>query len=289
MDIHSDLSRPIEETTLDYIPGQFYIWEGKQPQALSTSSPQQLRYPFASYCISGSKSYIIDMQPHVLSAGDLVVLRPGQFVERTGEDGDFRAWTFSFTDQFAAELPVPKGNMAHMLRQKANPVRHLDNELINQAGEAFFRSAQWAIRHLSASGATQTILHLLSALNSVARDIDASEADAATPPNSRSERLVMDYLHLAQQRYRHTRHIDPYARQLGVSSKHLSSVVKELTGRSASEWISEYVINEAKTLLRFTTMNVQEISDVLNFPSQSFFGKYFKRHTGLSPKAFREQ
>ena len=63
--------------------------------------------------------------------------------------------------------------------------------------------------------------------------------------------------------------------------------MKTLTGFTAVEWIERYVILEAKVLLKSTNLSVQQISDKLNFPSQSFFGKYFKKVVGMSPKEFR--
>jgi AraC-type DNA-binding domain-containing proteins len=64
-------------------------------------------------------------------------------------------------------------------------------------------------------------------------------------------------------------------------------VIKEAGGKSAGEWIDERVILEVKALLKSTNMTIQQISDELNFPTQSSFGKYFKRLTGISPKEYR--
>lgn len=60
-----------------------------------------------------------------------------------------------------------------------------------------------------------------------------------------------------------------------------------MSGRHATEWIEEVVISEAKNMLTNTSLTIQEISNELNFCNQSFFGKYFKEHTGQSPKSFR--
>ena len=65
--------------------------------------------------------------------------------------------------------------------------------------------------------------------------------------------------------------------------------VKEASGRTAGEWIDHYVVMEAKMLLGSTDLTVQEISSKLNFANQSFFGKYFKHNTGLSPTEFRHK
>ena len=71
-----------------------------------------------------------------------------------------------------------------------------------------------------------------------------------------------------------------------MSVNYLSTVVKNYTGKTAGDWIDEYVILEAKSLLRFSGLNIQQIAYQLNFPTQSAFGKYFKNKTGLSPKRF---
>ena len=78
-----------------------------------------------------------------------------------------------------------------------------------------------------------------------------------------------------------------YAEQLHLTPKYLTTLLRSTTGRTASEWIDEYVILEAKNLLKYSTMNIQEIAYYLNFPNQSFFGRYFKQHTGKPPSAYR--
>lgn len=102
-----------------------------------------------------------------------------------------------------------------------------------------------------------------------------------------SSRLIEKFLSLVQLHFKKERFLDFYAALLEVSPKHLSRKVKEATGFSAVEWIDRFVILEAKVLLKATTMSIQQISDELNFANQSFFGKYFKKHTGKSPKDFR--
>ena len=77
-----------------------------------------------------------------------------------------------------------------------------------------------------------------------------------------------------------------YAEKLNLTSNYLSGIIKDYTGKTASEWIEEYVILEAKALLKFSGLNIQQVAYELNFPSQSMFGKYFKKQTGMSPKVY---
>ena len=79
------------------------------------------------------------------------------------------------------------------------------------------------------------------------------------------------------------------ARQLCITPKYLTTLIKRISGKSASEWIDSFVILEAKTLLKYSDMSVQEIAYALNFPNQSFFGSYFKRNTGMSPSHYKAQ
>lgn len=102
-----------------------------------------------------------------------------------------------------------------------------------------------------------------------------------------SSRLTEKFLSLVQQHFKKERFLEFYASKLEMSTKHLSRTVKETTGFTAVEWIDRFVILEAKVLLKSTTMSVQQIADELSFANQSFFGKYFKKHTGHSPKEFR--
>lgn len=102
-----------------------------------------------------------------------------------------------------------------------------------------------------------------------------------------NSRILDRFMTLVQQNFKSQRFLDFYADQLQITPKHLSRTVKSLTGFTAVEWIERYVVLEAKVLLKSTNLNIQQIADELNFHSQSFFGKYFKKKVGMSPKEFR--
>lgn len=100
-------------------------------------------------------------------------------------------------------------------------------------------------------------------------------------------RLADKFLVLVQENFKKERGLDFYASHFGISARHLSRSVKKETGYTAVQWIERFVILEAKALLKSSNLNVQQIADELNFPSQSFFGKYFKKFVGKSPTEFR--
>ena len=89
--------------------------------------------------------------------------------------------------------------------------------------------------------------------------------------------------------YKQERSISFYAEKLCLTPKDLSSIIKQATGKLAGEWIDACVVLEAKMLLKCSEKSIQQIAEELNFANQSFFGKYFKHHTGMSPSKYKEE
>ena len=108
-----------------------------------------------------------------------------------------------------------------------------------------------------------------------------------SPIHNRAEEYFRQFTELLGEHYKHERSVGFYARQLCITPKYLTTLIKRIGGKSVSEWIDNYVILEAKTLLKYSNMSVQEIAYYLNFPNQSFFGSYFKRNAGMSPSQYK--
>ncbi len=104
---------------------------------------------------------------------------------------------------------------------------------------------------------------------------------------NRREEYFAKFITLLSENFKRERTVGFYAEQMCVTPKYLSLLIKEFSGKSAAEWIDNYVITEAKTLLRYSTMSIQEVAYELSFSSQSFFGKYFKHLTGMSPSEYK--
>lgn len=117
----------------------------------------------------------------------------------------------------------------------------------------------------------------------------AEHPEGQNNSHNRAEEYFKQFTHLLGEHFREERSVGFYARQLCITPKYLTTLIKRISGQSVSEWIDNYVILEAKTLLKYSTMSIQEIAYYLNFPNQSFFGSYFKRNTGMSPSQYKAQ
>lgn len=120
------------------------------------------------------------------------------------------------------------------------------------------------------------------------RRLATNVAEDGSRPSRRSHDYVREFMRLLHMHFIKERSVSYYAGKLFISSKYLSLLVKEATGQSASKWIDDFVIMEAKNMLRFSGMNIQQIAYALNFPTQSSFGKYFKHLTGMSPTQYQK-
>lgn len=104
---------------------------------------------------------------------------------------------------------------------------------------------------------------------------------------TRAQQLFDKFMKLLNAYHSKERSLQFYADRMFLTPKYVSGMIKSYSGRSALDWINEYVVLEAQMMLRYTEMTVQEIAYALNFPTQSAFGKYFKQQLGVSPKQYR--
>lgn len=107
---------------------------------------------------------------------------------------------------------------------------------------------------------------------------------------SQKERNITgDFFIMVEKRFKEDRKVDNYAKDLGITAKHLAYVIKKTTGKHPSEWLESYVLLEAKKLLKSTDDSIQNIAFDLNFATPSHFSKFFKDRTDMTPKEFRAQ
>lgn len=104
---------------------------------------------------------------------------------------------------------------------------------------------------------------------------------------TRAQQLFDKFMKLLSVYHTKERSLQFYADKMFLTPKYVSGMIKSYSGKAALDWINEYVVLEAKMMLRYTEMTVQEIAYALNFPTQSAFGKYFKQQMGKSPKQYR--
>jgi YesN/AraC family two-component response regulator len=104
---------------------------------------------------------------------------------------------------------------------------------------------------------------------------------------TRQDEITVKFFFLLMKHHRQERSITFYADKMCLTSKYLSMIVKDVTKQSIQKWISIVLINDIMTVIKTSSLKINQISDVFNFPNPSFFGQFFKKNTGITPYKFK--
>lgn len=135
----------------------------------------------------------------------------------------------------------------------------------------------------------EIVEHLFSVFCYQMAGIISKEDNSSMNQMSRQEEIVFIFLSDLANHHLSNQNVEFYAERQLITTRHLSSVVKSITGRSASQIIASIVINEAKVYLNSSKMPISEISAVLGFSDQYSFSHFFKKHMEISPNQYRAQ
>jgi transcriptional regulator GlxA family with amidase domain len=135
----------------------------------------------------------------------------------------------------------------------------------------------------------EIVEHLFSVFCYQMAGIISKEDSSSMNQMSRQEEIVFVFLNDVAKYHNTERSVEFYAGRQSITTRHLSAVIKSVTGNSASEIIALIVVNEAKVLLNSSSKPVSEISSMLGFSDQYSFSHFFKKHLGESPTQYRNQ
>ena len=232
----------------------------------------------------GSCRADLNLIEYEIKAPCLVIIRSGQIMTPRSASSDFDASFIVLSNKLTATLFACINKSPAYTIINRTPVVPVDpNHLIHYA--ALHNALRSILMEKDNPTGYECVVHtLLAFFYRFGCSPYLKMADDMPKSNGR---IADRFVKLVQEHFRQERFLDFYANELGISAKHLSRSVKAQTGISAVNWIERHVVLEAQVMLKSSKLNIQQISDELNFKSQSFFGKYFKKFTGVSPKDYR--
>jgi AraC-like DNA-binding protein len=248
--------------------------------------PFKMDVTTAIICLKGKIKGMINLKAYETIASSLVIILPGQILEYEYISEDFSALFIVMSNRFTESLNIEERLPTFLSIQKNPSISLNQNEL--EGVIDYYKMMQRAAAARENPYRLEIAKHLTKAFfYGFAYNIHVKQLKAEDKM-PKKQMTVEKFLTLLQEHYRKERNLEFYAGRLFLTPKHLSKIIKQNSGTSASNWIENYVITEAKALLKSTDMTIQQISDSLNFPSQSFFGKYFKRIEGVSPREYKK-
>lgn len=243
-------------------------------------------------CLKGTMKLDINLMPHTLTANTMLVAGPDNILELKELEGDeIDIYTIFISPDFLRSTNIDINIISSIPANPRTtpPILEMTDEETDLLRRYFD-----IIHHNTTTNPDDKYVRSISRCLIAAVCYQVIQlgskrlADQALErPGTRRATYVFEFKNLVGKYYKRERSVAFYADKMFISPKYLSLIIKETTGRSASQWIDEYVILEAKNLLRFSGKNVQQVAYELNFTNQSSFGKYFKHLTGMSPTEYQ--
>lgn len=245
-------------------------------------------------CIEGQMQLTINRKEYRLQAGEAFACLPTTIMSNMLLSPQHKISIIGFSTKFLQQV-VKRGKAAEkaMYYLYKNPVFDTSLKEKTKDSHNFNLYSQLIMDKIADSShryRQEILKHLFSALfqemlAGIQKHSDETEETGAEAGGSR--RIFRQFMEeLAADGGMH-RSVSYYADKLCYSAKYISSAIKEVSGRTPTEWINEYAIEQIKYHLRHSDKSAKEIAEMFNFPSQSFFGKYVKAHLGMSPARYR--
>lgn len=272
----------------------YYLSDDLVIMALDAQNNTTERYPttidgFAAIVMmSGEATISIDLKDYDILPNTLVFFSPGSIIRTLRCTVNAAAYFLAFSPSFVNEVRIDLAtSLPVYMRFGKDPVLPVGQQDVDEIRQVFqlmktmLRSDKERHRHEIIRSLFTTAFYVITELNQRDRKVERKQG--------RCEVIFEEFTQLLQEYHKRERNVIFYSDKLKITPKYLSTVVKDVSGKTAAKWIDEAVILEAKTLLKYSGMSIQEIAYHLNFSTQSFFGKYFKQHTGTSPSRYKRK
>lgn len=271
------------------------VTSSNQLEELFTSSPNNISLAIV-LCVEGGFDILMHGIPHHVSAGNLMFVHRDTYtspsnISTSGLHLKIALASIEFLNSLNFDINVINSITFTPNRLPIIPLSPASYNLVDRYFELMSLNLTQNTQPVYVNSISR---NLFAALIYQMLQVGAENQSIDSPSLSSSGRIsrrhayVRSFLQLLHANYASHRTVLFYADKLCLSPKYLGNVVREVTGHSAAEWIDHIVILEAKNLLRYSGLNIQQVAYRLNFSSQGSFGKYFKHFTGLSPTEFQK-
>ena len=239
-----------------------------------------------SLCKRGYLKAEYDMRPVEFHPLEISIIYPNHII-----------LTHETSDDYLATLVVVSNSWVEEVQHRSTHLRQLEYQkepafTLNEQQHEILLNAIQLLKGICLLKCPTRKSMLLGQLDVLSLLIDEyrSVQKPMSDKLSTDKQLFYHFYDAIVKHYRESHEIKYYANLLCLSPKYFASVIKQATGISASEWINNYIIVQAKSLLSTQTdLSIQKLSEELGFPEQSSFSRFFKHHTGLSPTEYRER
>lgn len=242
----------------------------------------------AIFCVSGEAEVQVNLKKYVLKSGTIALHVPENIIQITSSD-NLIIYPFIISSEYIQKIHFETKDLINLyMAAKTLPVFTLEYSDIHILEKYYYLLE--SILQTDTNYKDKITIGIVTSFMYKIYEVLVNKLKEKEHRRKVPERceIVFDDFIKELNLFNGTEHsLSFFAKRLNLTPNYLSGRIKEYSGRTAMEWIEDSVILEAKTMLKHTDLSIQEITYKLNFPTQTFFGKYFKRITGMSPKQYK--
>ncbi|MDO5482997.1 MAG: helix-turn-helix domain-containing protein [Bacteroidaceae bacterium] len=236
-------------------------------------------------CLKGKIQMGINTTKYQIQHNEILLLLPNAYIRNVLLTPDFKCNILCLSQRVVIDF-IPENKLWNKINMlSANPIIHIEDENFN-IFELYIEVLRTKLRSPKSRYKKEVLYSIVRTCLYELLD-NISIEDPVRKDFSRKEILFKNFIKLLSEQEIKHRNLTWYSNKLFVSPKHLSTVCKDVSGKTAFAWVNEYVVNDIKHLLLNSDKSIKEIADYYNFPNCSFFGKFIKGHTGYSPGEYR--
>ena len=250
--------------------------------------PRRMNFLLIALCTQGRAQYRMDTQEKLVSPGQMIIVSERHVIDNYMASPDLEGLCMILSKDFYHEVIQNVGDISSLfLFSKTHPVFTLRPKEVKTFKEYYNlvkRKINESDNHFRKDLIRTLLLAMFYDLSNVIYQAQQFNESHLT----RGDLIFTKFIKLVESHCKEERRVGWYAQQLCITPKYLSELIKSASQRTPNEWIDNYVIMETRVLLKNTTKSIKEIAEELHFPNQSFLGKYFKEHVGISPSRYRK-
>lgn len=256
---------------------------------IEISAPLRLNALLIVVAIQGRSSFYLDYIPYSITDHQLITIFPSHTIQMSDLSADFKAKMIviskSFIDEWLDKRSPSMINYIELVKNPCTTIEPKESALLTNLINSLRGKIKNRNHFLQKEAIQVGVMEFFIELGNILM----GKKDGITSPTlSRREELLNQFLELLFTHCKTEHQVAFYADKLCISPQYLSLILKELTGKSASKWIDEALMTEAKILLKSPNITIQQVANALNFSDQSTFGKFFKKHKKMSPLEYRK-
>ena len=247
--------------------------------------PCKIKCGVYALMVRGEAKATINITDYEFHQNDLLLLEPGSFLLIHQFSEDALVYYVLFSSSFL-EKNTFSTHMSLTSMQMTNPILHLPDDIASVAKhvvDTLVEASNCQPSQLSPN----KMLHIFNLLQTSFAELTRELLHTDTRPMDRKNEIYQEYNQLVMKHYHEWHHVSQYAEAMHLTLPHLSSTIKQASDKTAGDLITDAILTDAKAQLRLTTLQIKEIAISLGFENVAFFNRFFKSHTGLTPKAYR--